>query len=131
MEQKIESTDEAWETGKLGCDEAFAMVAPDDDEPVINESAGLHPISIRLEKTLIESFKAIGEINGIGYQTLMRQVLKRFAEGEMRRIVTGAAAEAVRVRKEAREQQVAKAKATVKAAAATERGKKPVDKKAA
>jgi hypothetical protein len=40
-----------------------------------------------LERQLIDSFKAIATIYGMGYQPLMRQALKRFAECEMKRIV--------------------------------------------
>jgi hypothetical protein len=44
---------------------------------------------IRLEKKLIESFKALGSFHGLGYQPLMRDALKRFADAEMRAIVMG------------------------------------------
>ena len=53
---------------------------------LINDSLGLQPISIRMEKTLIENFKAIATIEGIGYQTLMRQALWSFADCEMKRM---------------------------------------------
>ncbi|HJW25141.1 MAG TPA: hypothetical protein VJ576_09605 [Rhodocyclaceae bacterium] len=88
---KIPGTEEAWDEGALGEDEAHvAHLSEEDaaaDYALINESFGLQPISIRLEKQLIDSFKAIATINGMGYQTLMRQALKRFAECEMKRLV--------------------------------------------
>ncbi len=60
---------------------------------LIQDSLGLQPISIRLEKTLIENFKAIATLEGIGYQTLMRQALRRFADCEMKRILRGIASD--------------------------------------
>ena len=79
---KIESTNEAWENRLLGADEAFVAVAENVNESAIDEALGLKMISIRLEQSLIEDFKAIATINNMGYQTLMRQALKRFAESE-------------------------------------------------
>ena len=87
MVKKMEGTPEAWEDGSLGREEEFVRVSKDVDDAALNEAAGLQPISIRLQKSLIEDFKMIAEINGIGYQPLIRQVLKRFADSEKRRIL--------------------------------------------
>jgi hypothetical protein len=84
--RKIESTSEAWEDRLLGADEAFVKVAENVNQVAIDESLGLKMISIRLEQSLIEDFKAIATINNMGYQTLMRQALKRFAESEKKLI---------------------------------------------
>lgn len=93
MSKKIESTPEAWEDGSLGREEKYVRVAESVDEQALNEAAGLQPISIRLQKSLIEDFKMIAEINGIGYQPLIRQVLKRFADAEKKRILREKSAE--------------------------------------
>lgn len=87
MAKKIVGTPEAWEDGSLGREEEFVRVSKNVDDAALSEAAGLHPISIRLQKSLIEDFKMIAEINGIGYQPLIRQVLKRFADAEKRRIL--------------------------------------------
>jgi hypothetical protein len=87
MAKKIVGTPEAWEDGSLGREEEFVRVSKDVDDFALNEAAGLQPISIRLQKSLIEDFKMIAEINGIGYQPLIRQVLKRFSDSEKRRIL--------------------------------------------
>ncbi|MCL7943444.1 hypothetical protein [Marinobacter sp. ATCH36] len=87
MVKKIEGTPEAWEDGSLGREEEFVRVSKNVDDAALDEAAGLQPISIRLQKSLIEDFKMIAEINGIGYQPLIRQVLKRFADSEKRRIL--------------------------------------------
>ncbi|MBU0621455.1 MAG: hypothetical protein KJ795_06390 [Gammaproteobacteria bacterium] len=90
---KIPDTEEAWLSGELGTDEEFVAVAPDDAESIINEQLDLQPISIRLEKSLIEDFKLIAAMHGLGYQPLMRQSLKRFADCEKKRILREAAAD--------------------------------------
>lgn len=104
---KIPSTDEAWDTGELGRDEQFVVRAPADvDETKIDSSLDLQLISIRLQKSLIEDFKHIASLNGIGYQPLMRQILKRFADAEKKRILRERAAEMklrVRAAKSARD----------------------------
>ena len=84
---KIEDTVEAWEDGSLGRDEAFVKVSTGVNENAINESVGLQLISIRLQKSLIEDLKLIAELNGIGYQPLIRQILKRFANSEKKIIL--------------------------------------------
>lgn len=99
----IPDTDEAWESGQLGRDDRFVAVCEDSPEieMAINEAAGLQAISIRLEKSLIEDFKALAALNGLGYQTLMRQCLKRFSDAEKRRLLLDQAAE-VSTRKRAK-----------------------------
>lgn len=89
----ITGTDDAWESGELGRDEDH-VVAVDHDEAGLNEALGLQPISIRLEKALIEDFKMIASIHGLSYQPLMRQALRRFADGEKRRLLQEAACRA-------------------------------------
>lgn len=86
---KIPGTDEAWESEALGADEKHARSVDGNVTKQIDESLGLQMISIRLDKELIESFKMLGTFHGIGYQPLMRDALKRFAESEMKAIVSG------------------------------------------
>ena len=81
----IPGTEEAWETGQLGLDPEYARVHEDaSTEEALDRALALKMISIRLEEDLIDDFKRIAEMEGIGYQTLMRTVLRRFAESEMR-----------------------------------------------
>ena len=86
---KIPGTDDAWESEVLGADEKHTRSADHDLTKQIDDSLGLQMISIRLDKGLIESFKMLGSFHGIGYQPLMRDALKRFAEHEMKAIVSG------------------------------------------
>jgi hypothetical protein len=53
----------------------------------INDALELHPISIRLNKSLIEDLKMIADLNGLGYQPLIRQVLTRFTDCEKKKIL--------------------------------------------
>ncbi len=85
--EKIPGTDEAWDRLELGADPNYVKVLQDVDEQAINDALELRPISIRLHKSLIEDFKLIAELNNIGYQPLMRQVLTRFADCEKKRIL--------------------------------------------
>lgn len=83
----IASTDEAWDSRELGCSEAHVKVSDDITDELINDALELQPISIRLNRSLIEDLKMIAELNGLGYQPLIRQVLNRFADCEKKRIL--------------------------------------------
>lgn len=55
-------------------------------EEAIDKAVGTTLISIRMSHQMINSLKAIGaENNGIGYQTLIKQILQRFIDSESRR----------------------------------------------
>ncbi len=84
---KIESTLDNWDTKALGADEAYVTVDEEDLEALINDHLAMRPISIRLEESLINDFKMIAKHHGLSYQPMMRQVLKRFADNETRRIL--------------------------------------------
>jgi uncharacterized protein (DUF4415 family) len=89
MNTKITGTEEAWESRQLGADASYVKPVSAEYTQKIEESLGLQMISIRLDKGLIDSFKAIGALHGVGYQPLMRDALKRFADHELRNIVQG------------------------------------------
>jgi len=84
---KKPGTVEAWESGELGesLDSAKVVSAKRTEE--IQEAAGMQMISIRLPKSVIEDFKVIAQIEGLGYQPLMRTALVRFAECEAKRVM--------------------------------------------
>lgn len=83
---KIEPTDEAWESGALGESPEHARRVKVKHGDQLDDALGLQLISIRLPKALIEELKAIGQNQGLGYQPLVRQVLTRFTQSELRRI---------------------------------------------
>jgi len=80
--------DDRWDNGELGRDEQFVSVANNtpDQQAALDEALDLQMISIRLPKAMIEDFKFIAEVNGLKYQTLIRQVLARFADMEKKNI---------------------------------------------
>lgn len=84
---KIHDTTDAWDpSGVLGNTEEFTAPAPD-VSAVVDASLGLQPISIRLQKDLLENLKQLAKLHGIGYQPLVRQVLTRFVDCEMKRLL--------------------------------------------
>jgi uncharacterized protein (DUF4415 family) len=85
---KIDDTVEAWEDGTLGNDEQHVRKVTSESEKAIDDALGLQAISIRLQKDLIDQFKLIAKIHGMGYQPLMREALKRFASAEIKVILT-------------------------------------------
>lgn len=89
---KIDGTAEAWETGQLGADDGHVKVASGQEQE-IDAALELHPISIRLQKGLLDNLKAIAQLNGLGYQPLVRQVLTRFVDCEMKSMLTTKLAE--------------------------------------
>lgn len=91
--KKIPASDAAWDSGELGNDPKFAQVFRGDVHSGIDEAMAMQPISIRLPKSLIDSFKLLGQVHGLGYQPLMRCALARFAEVEMKRVVNDFVAE--------------------------------------
>lgn len=90
---KIEGTAEAWDSEALGADEAHVKVAPEQLEAEIDAALDLHPISIRLQRSLLDNLKALAHINGIGYQPLIRQVLTRWVDCELKHILASKAKE--------------------------------------
>ena len=72
---------EQWENGTLGRDEKFVQKSSRTRQD-LDEKLALQAISIRLQKELIQDLKDIAQINGLGYQTLIKQILNRFVVGE-------------------------------------------------
>lgn len=87
MSEAIEGTDTAWDDGVLGQDEKYVKKASNEEEIKLEDALGLHLISIRLQKQLIEDLKFIATAHGIGYQPLMRDILNRFVVSEKRLII--------------------------------------------
>lgn len=85
---KIEDTADAWEpNGQLGNDAEFAQAAPDDVSAAVDSALGLQPISIRLQRGLLDTLKSLAQLNGLGYQPLIRQVLTRFVDCELKALL--------------------------------------------
>ncbi|WP_368640449.1 hypothetical protein ABRZ04_04340 [Castellaniella ginsengisoli] len=98
--KKIPGTESAWDDRTLGSSEEHAALAPKDLQEQVEDALAMQMISIRLPKHIIKLFKALAQIEGIGYQPLMREALTRFAEGEARHVVMEMAREDKRQQKE-------------------------------
>lgn len=81
--KKRKTRSDPWDDRRLGADSRYVGVVPAAEEARIDDSLGLQMISIRLPKRLIEQLKVIAQHSGIGYQALIRDVLSRFAHGEL------------------------------------------------
>jgi hypothetical protein len=75
-----------WETGDLGRSEDHVGVVSDAECKAIDASLSLHPVSIRLEKSLISNMKLIARYRGVAYQPLIRDLLNRFVVSELKDI---------------------------------------------
>lgn len=68
----------------VGTVEAHVAVAPSELSIGLDEALDLQPISIRLQRDLIDNLKALARLNGLGYQPLIRQVLTRWVDCELK-----------------------------------------------
>jgi len=84
---KKPGTMEAWEGGELGETLENAKIVSEAKTAEIQEATGMQLISIRLPKSVIEDFKVIAQLEGLGYQPLMRIALMRYAECEAKRVM--------------------------------------------
>ena len=84
---------EARGSGEIGEDMSSTKVASAETTQAINDALGLQMISIRLPKSVIEDFKVLAQIEGVGYQPLMRTALMRYAECESKRVMREYAAQ--------------------------------------
>jgi len=84
---KIPASDDAWDSGQLGKEEKHVKRAEDNIEQKVDDALELQLISIRLQKSLIEDLKLLANLNGIGYQPLIRQVLTLYADGEKKKLL--------------------------------------------
>ncbi|CAM3680739.1 hypothetical protein [Polynucleobacter antarcticus] len=89
MSQFVDSSED-WENGDLGQSPEHAVLAPSQLATEIDDALGMQMISIRLNKDLIESLKLLGIKHELGYQTLIREVLNRFVDGEYKMIAQDA-----------------------------------------
>jgi predicted DNA binding CopG/RHH family protein len=72
--------DEDWEIKKYRASAKYAELAPLEDDIALDESLGLAPISIRLQKYLVAKLKVMAREEGLGYQAYIRQILTRHAK---------------------------------------------------
>lgn len=100
---EIIENDDAWDNGELGRDEntVRTIKLTREQQQTIDDAIGLQMISIRLPKSLIDEFKFLGDVHGLKYQTLMRQVLTRFADAETKNMASKAAKAQIKATRQA------------------------------
>lgn len=86
---KIKGSAENWESGILGVDADHAVRVSPEETAEILKAAGLNmqPISIRMPRDLIKILKDIASYHGVGYQPMIRDLLERWALGEIKTIL--------------------------------------------
>ena len=89
IDNRIEDTIEAWETGQLGADEAFAIPynLTKEENNQIDEALDLEEVTIRLEQEVIEQYKLIATVNNINYKTAIRSIIKAYANFQAKSII--------------------------------------------
>ena len=76
---EIHANTDKWESGELGATQEFVKVSEFTAKD-LQKSIELQPISLRVNKDLLEDLKSLAKMHNIGYQPLMKQILKRYAE---------------------------------------------------
>ena len=93
-----------WNSRELGAEESFVKKSgmPKKLKAKLNERSNqkMQLISMRLPISLIENLKEIGNQEGLGYQSLAREVLQRFADAENRKQINKLIAERQRLQEE-------------------------------
>lgn len=89
MSTKIKGTPDKWEEGALGLSPEHAVRADDAETSAIERAAGISMqlISIRMPTELLKVLKQIAKYHGIGYQPMIRDLLDRWAIGEIKTIL--------------------------------------------
>lgn len=75
---------EKWESGELGASAEHVRVSTDAEDQALDDALGMQLISIRLQKKLIADLKRIAGHYGIGYQPMVRDLLNRFVQSELK-----------------------------------------------
>ncbi|EIL96728.1 hypothetical protein RHOFW104T7_01290 [Rhodanobacter thiooxydans] len=86
---KIKGTAENWESGELGLDTKHAQRVSEEEAAAVEKATGLNMqlISIRMPADLLRVLKEIAKYRGIGYQPMIRDLLDRWAVGEIKTIL--------------------------------------------
>ncbi|WP_423185340.1 hypothetical protein ACO1PK_09165 [Alishewanella sp. d11] len=99
-----ESQDVKWDDGTYGTSEEHVRKAelPDEMMAQFDKAASMTLISIRLQDELIKDLKEVAALHGIGYQPMVRQLLKRFVVAEKK--ILAARNEAMQIKVDSQQQ---------------------------
>lgn len=85
-DKEIYGNVDLWESDKLGSSKETARKSAFSASD-LQKSIQLQAISLRMQKGVLEDLKYIAKHHGIGYQPLMKQILKRFVDSEMKHLL--------------------------------------------
>lgn len=74
---------ELWESGQLGASEEHVRPVSPEKTREIQEALGLQPVTVRLQKELVDQLKVLAKQEGLGYQPLIRHILTRYVREAM------------------------------------------------
>ena len=77
---KIQSESTKWDTGELGRDAKFVRQSSEEMSDKVEDALNLQPITVRLQKKLIEDLKIIATTQGLGYQPMVRMILTQYVQ---------------------------------------------------
>ncbi len=83
---QFDADNELWDSKQLGASPEHAKRVSEEQDKALDDAMGLQLLTIRVQKGLIEQFKELAKLEGIGYQPLMRQVLTRYARENEHRL---------------------------------------------
>jgi hypothetical protein len=69
---------ELWESGQLGASEEHVRPVSPEKTKEIQDALGLQPVTVRLQKELVEQLKVLAKNEGLGYQPFIRHILTRY-----------------------------------------------------
>jgi predicted DNA binding CopG/RHH family protein len=73
-----------WEDGALGRSPEHAKKVSPEQEKEMDDALGLAPVTLRLQKSLVEQLKKLAAENGLGYQPFVRQILTHYVRDTAR-----------------------------------------------
>jgi hypothetical protein len=71
-------TGDAWENGDAGMSQEQVLHAPIIIETAIDDGLDLAPVTVRLQKGLLDELKKLASQNGLGYQPFVRHILTQY-----------------------------------------------------
>lgn len=76
--KQFDSDTELWESRKLGASAKHAKRTSKEHNKKLDDMLGLQLCTFRIQKPLIEQLRGLAKLEGMGYQTFMRQILTRY-----------------------------------------------------
>jgi predicted DNA binding CopG/RHH family protein len=76
--KQFDADTELWESRKLGASAKHAKRSSKEHDKALDDAFGLRLCTFRIQKGLIEQLKRLAKLEGMGYQTFMRQILTHY-----------------------------------------------------